>query len=77
MRTKIRKLKDGQGNYLLVPDFQRGSGYTLLGKPVYVTDNLPTAAAAASGDILAYYGDFSGLAVKTGETAEIQLLNEQ
>ncbi len=77
MRTKIRKLKDGQGNYLLVPDFQRGSGYTLLGKPVYVTDNLPTAAAAASGDIIAYYGDFSGLAVKTGETAEIQLLNEQ
>lgn len=77
VRTKIRKLKDGQGNYLLIPDFQRGSGYTLLGKPVFVTDNLPTASAASSGDTLLYYGDFSGLAVKTGESAEIQMLLEK
>lgn len=77
VRTKIRKLKDGQGNYLLIPDFQNGSGYTLLGKPVFVTDNLPTASAASSGDTLLYYGDFSGLAVKTGESAEIQMLLEK
>ena len=77
VRTKIRKLKDGQGNYLLVPDFQNGSGYSLLGKPVFVTDNLPTASAASSGDTLLYYGDFSGLAVKTGESAEIQMLLEK
>ena len=77
VRTKIRKLKDGQGNYLLIADYTKGSGYTLLGKPVYVTDNLPSAASAASGDIIAYYGDFSGLAVKTGEQAEIQLLVEK
>lgn len=77
MRTKIRKLKDGQGNYLLVPDFQKGSGYILLGKPVYVTDNLPTASGAQAGDTLLYYGDFSGLAVKTGESAEIQMLIEK
>ena len=77
VRTKIRKLKDGQNNYLLITDYTKGSGYTLLGKPVYVTDNLPSAASAASGDIIAYYGDFSGLAVKTGEQAEIQLLVEK
>lgn len=77
MRTKIRKLKDGQGNYLLVPDFQKGSGYILLGKPVHVTDNLPTASGAQAGDTLLYYGDFSGLAVKTGESAEIQMLIEK
>lgn len=77
MRTKIRKLKDGQGNYLLVPDFQKGSGYILLGKPVFVTDNLPTASGAQAGDTLLYYGDFSGLAVKTGESAEIQMLIEK
>lgn len=77
LRTKLRKLKDGQGNYLLIPDFQNGSGYTLLGKPVFVTDNLPTATAATSGDTLLYYGDFSGLAVKTGESAEIQMLLEK
>lgn len=77
LRNKIRKLKDGQGNYLLIPDFSKGSGYLLLGKPVHLTDNLPTAASAASGNIIAYYGDFSGLAVKTGEQAEIQLLVEK
>ena len=77
IRNKIRKLKDGQGNYLLISDYSKGSGYTLLGKPVYLSDNLPTAATAASGDIIAYYGDFSGLAVKTGEQAEIQLLIEK
>lgn len=77
MRNKVRKLKDGQGNYLLIADYAKGSGYLLLGKPVYVTDNLPAAASASSGNIIAYYGDFSGLAVKTGEQAEIQLLVEK
>ena len=77
VRTAVRKLKDGQGNYLLIPDYQRGSGYILLGKPVYVTDNLPTTTTATSVDEIIYYGDFSGLAVKTGERAEIDVLREQ
>lgn len=77
-RSQIRKLKDGQGNYLLVPDFREGgSGYLLLGKPVWVTDNLPAASAATAGTKFLYYGDYSGLAVKTGEGAEIQLLTEK
>ena len=76
VRTKVRKLKDGQGNYLMIPDFQRGSGYLLLGKPVYISDNMPTASAAVSGNNIIYYGDFSGLAVKTGESAEIEVLRE-
>lgn len=77
VRTAVRKLKDGQGNYLLIPDYQKGTGYTLLGKPVYVTDNLPTTTTATSGDEIIYYGDFSGLAVKTGERAEIDVLREK
>ena len=77
VRTAVRKLKDGQGNYLLIPDYQRGSGYILLGKPVYVTENLPTTTTATSGDEIIYYGDFSGLAVKTGERAEIDVLREK
>lgn len=77
-RSVIRKLKDGQGNYLLVPDFSNSnaSGWSLLGKPVYVTDNLPAFSEASSGENFLYYGDFSGLAVKTGESAEIEVLNE-
>ena len=77
VRTAVRKLKDGQGNYLLIPDYQKGSGYLLLGKPVHVTDNLPTTTTATSGNEIIYYGDFSGLAVKTGERAEIDILREK
>lgn len=77
-RSMIRKLTDGQGAYLLVPDFSNSnvSGWSLLGKPVYVTDNLPAFSEASSGENFLYYGDFSGLAVKTGESAEIEVLNE-
>lgn len=76
-RTAIRKLKDGQGNYLMIPDFRDNSNYSLLGKPVYVTDNLPDAGSAGEGDNFLYYGDFTGLAVKVGEQAEVQLLVEK
>ncbi|MBQ8133484.1 MAG: phage major capsid protein [Clostridia bacterium] len=76
-RTIVRKLKDGQGNYLMIPDFRGNSNYILLGKPVYVTDNLPAATSAGKGDHFLYYGDFTGLAVKVGEQTEVQLLVEK
>jgi len=66
-RKAIRKLKDGDGKYLLEKDFNAKWGYSLLGKPVYTTDN-------ANG---IYYGDFSGLAVKISEAMNIQVLNEK
>ena len=75
-RTIIRKLKDGQGNYLLIKDFNSPTGYTLLGKPVYVSDNMTGFASATAGKDFLYYGDFSGLAVKISEDANIQVLNE-
>lgn len=75
-RTAVRKLKDGQNNYLLIKDFSSPTGYTLLGKPVYVSDNIKGVDTASNNDDLIYYGDFSGLAVKVGEGAEIQVLNE-
>lgn len=76
-KTAIRKLKDGQGNYLLIPDYREGGGWTLLGKPVYETDNLPAISDAKAGDTFLYYGSFSGLAVKLGESAELQMLLEK
>lgn len=75
-RTLIRKLKDGQENYLLVKDFASPTGYTLLGKPVYVSDNVPAFSSTTAGTNFLYYGDFSGLAVKISEDANIQVLNE-
>ena len=73
-RSAIRKLKDGDGNYLLNKDITTKWGYTLFGKPVYITDAIPGITA---GKAAIYYGDFSGLAVKIGENVSLQLLMEK
>lgn len=75
-RTAIRKLKDGQGNYLLQKDFSedKTGRYTLLGKPVHISDNMPALAAGAT---TIFYGDFSGLAVKISENPTIEILREK
>lgn len=73
-RTKIRKLKDGEGNFLLQRDFTAPANYTLLGKPVYISDNMPEMAA---GNTAIYYGDMSGLAVKISENSQFNLYTEK
>lgn len=73
-RTAIRKLKDGQGNYLLNKDATSRWGYTLFGKDVYVSDNV---SPMATGKTAIFYGDMSGLAVKLTEDVSIQILQER
>lgn len=74
-RTAIRKLKDGQQqDYLLNKDFTSKWGWTLLGKPVYVSDNMDDMAA---GKTAILYLDPSGLAVKISENPEVQVLREK
>lgn len=73
-RNALRKLKDREGQYLLNKDLTAKWGYTLLGKDVYCSDAMPTVGA---GKTVAYYGDFSGLAVKTSEDISMQVLNER
>ena len=41
----IRKLKDGEGNYLWRPGIEGNSPDTLLGKPVEIDDNMPDIGA--------------------------------
>jgi HK97 family phage major capsid protein len=43
----IRKLKDGDGNYLWQPSFQAGQPATLNGEPVFELSGLPNVAANA------------------------------
>lgn len=69
----VRKLKDTEGDYILTKNFADGFGWMLLGKPVYVSENMP-AVAASSVSVL--YGDFSGMACKLAKNVEIQVLNE-
>lgn len=63
-RTALRTLKSNTGYYLLNDDISSPFGTTLLGKPVYVSDNMPDMAA---GKTAIYYGDMRGLATKFSE----------
>ena len=72
--TAIKKLKDSQNRYLLQDDFSGEFPYRLLGKPVYLSDNMP-AMAASSKAIL--YGDYSGLSVNIREDISIEVLREK
>lgn len=73
-RTAIRKLKDNDGNYILNKDATAKWGYTLFGKDVYTSDNMPGMEA---GKTAIYYGDMSGLAVKLSEEMNIEVLREK
>lgn len=73
-RTALRLLKDDVGRYLLQDDITSPFGSTLLGKPVYVSDNMPDIA---SGVNAIYYGDMRGLATKFSEDVNIQVLREK
>ena len=53
----IRKLKDGQNNYLWQPSFQAGQPETILGRPVIEAVDMPDVA---SGTYPVLFGDFAG-----------------
>lgn len=65
----LRQLKDGNNRYLLQDDITNGFGYTLLGKPVMVSDNMT--------DVNVVYGDFSAMYVNVHEDVAIQVLQEK
>lgn len=73
-RTALRLLKDGNNRYLLQDDVTAPFGATLLGKPVYVSDNM---ADIKAGAVTVYYGDMSCLATKFSEDVNIQVLKEK
>ena len=72
--TQIKLLKDTNGRPLIEPDSSKAFPFTLLGKPVYLSDNMPKAAAGAKSVL---YGDYSGLSVNFRENISIQILREK
>lgn len=72
--TAFRKLKDGNNRYLLQDDFTSEFPYRLLGKPVFVSDNMPKMEA---GKKAVLYGDMTGLSVNMRENVQIQVLLEK
>lgn len=73
-RLALRLLKDEMGRYLLQDDISAPFGRTLLGKPVYVSDNADEIGAGATP---IYYGDMRGLATKFSEVLNIEVLREK
>lgn len=70
----IKKLKDGNNRYLLQDNVSGAFPYMLLGKPVYLDDNMPTIAASAKAIL---YGDYSGLSVNFRENISVEVLREK
>ncbi len=70
----IKKLKDSTNRYLFQDDVTGEFPYRLLGKPVYLSDNMPVIASAAKAVL---YGDYTGLSVNMRENIEIQVLTEK
>lgn len=65
----IKQLKDANKHYLLQDDYTSEFPYRLLGKPVYLSDNMPKT------DVL--YGDYSALSVNIRENISIEVLREK
>lgn len=69
----IRKLKDGNGQYIWQPSIQAGQPDTILNRPVLTSAYVPTIAAAAK---TIAFGDFGYYWVADRQGRSFQRLNE-
>lgn len=72
--TSVKLLTDTNGRPLLEPDATKAFPYTLLGKPVHISDNMPKIGASAKSVL---YGDYSGLSVNMRENISLEILREK
>ena len=70
----VKQLKDSNGRYLLQDNISGAFPFMLLGKPVYLSDNMPAIAASAKTVL---YGDYSGLSVNFRENISVEVLREK
>lgn len=73
-RTDLFSLQTGENRFLFQFDPANGFRPMILGKPVFVSDNMPTIDDG--GDVI-FYGDMNGLATKFAEEASIEVLRER
>ena len=69
----IRKLKDGNGQYLWQPSIQAGTPDTILNRPLYTSSYVPTIEAGAKTVV---FGDFSYYWVADRQGRVFKRLNE-
>jgi HK97 family phage major capsid protein len=72
----IQGLTAGAGNNMLIMGntLSQDAPFSLLGKPVYVSDQMPVMGVSAKE---IFYGDFSGLHLKLTQGVQMQVLNER
>lgn len=70
----LRKKKDGQGRYIWQEGLQAGQPDRLLGRPVYISDFMPTADNAGNKAVL--FGDFSYYTIMDRTPRSFTRLNE-
>src|SRR6056297_969482 len=70
---KIRKLKDGQGQYLWQPSLKAGTPDTILNRPVITSQYMPTAEAGAKTIL---FGDFNYYWIADRQGRTFKRLNE-
>jgi HK97 family phage major capsid protein len=69
----IRKLKDGQGQYLWQPSVQSGTPDTIINRPVLISQYMPTIASAAKTVL---FGDFKYYWIADRQGRTFKRLNE-
>ena len=72
--TAVKLLTDTNGRPLMEPDVTQSFPYRLLGKPVYLSDNMPKVSAGAKSVL---YGDYKGISVNFRENISIDVLREK
>lgn len=72
--TAVQKLKDENGRYLFNDEIKNGFSGTILGKPVYTSDQCPGMAATKTA--IFYISPKQALAAKIVEDS-VQILNEK
>jgi HK97 family phage major capsid protein len=70
----VQSLKATTGQFLMGNTLSEDGIYRILGKPVYVSDQMPQMGA---GNAEIFYGDFSGLHMKMAQGVQIQVYNER
>ena len=72
--TAVQQLKDENGRYLFNDEIKNGFSGTILGKPVYTSDQCPGMAATKT--VIFYISPKQALAAKIVEDS-VQILNEK
>jgi HK97 family phage major capsid protein len=70
---QLRKVKDGNGQYIWQPSVKDGLPDTILAKPVYICSCVPEIGASAS--VMAF-GDFSYYWIADRHSIRFKVLNE-